>query len=291
MELQIEQLSKNYGTKQALSEVNLKLKPGIIGLLGPNGAGKSTLLRMLATIEQPTKGIIKWNGVNIAKHSKGLRRELGYLPQDFGVYPNLSPIEFLDYMAAMKGISARSARVRINELLEILNLTSDRKRLLGGFSGGMKQRVGIAQALLNDPSFLIVDEPTVGLDPEERIRFRNLLSSLSTNRIVILSTHIVTDIESIAPTIAILTKGRLVTHAAPENLIQSVEHKVWNCIIPASSLQELQAKYTVNSAIQRSDGIHARIVSDLRPSPSATLLPPSLEDAYLYNVSSIGGKR
>ncbi|WP_438496096.1 ABC transporter ATP-binding protein [Paenibacillus sp. IHBB 3054] len=288
MELLIEQVSKSYGAKQALSGISLKLKQGVTGLLGPNGAGKSTLMRMLATIEKPGQGRIKWNGVDIARQPQVLRKELGYLPQDFGVYPNLTPLEFLEYIAAMKGLSAKSARSRINELLEILNLSNDRKRLLGGFSGGMRQRVGIAQSLLNDPSLLIVDEPTVGLDPGERIGFRNLLSSLSGDRIIILSTHIVTDIESIAPSIALMAKGRLVKHAAPENLIQSVEQKVWNCILPASSLPDMQAKYTISSAIQRSDGIHTRIVSDLRPSANATLLPASLEDAYLYTVSSLG---
>ncbi|MNC35559.1 putative ABC transporter ATP-binding protein YxlF [compost metagenome] len=245
-------------------------------------------MRMLATIEKPTQGRITWNGVDIAGQPQVLRKELGYLPQDFGVYPNLTPLEFLEYIAAMKGLSARSARTRINELLEILNLSNDRKRLLGGFSGGMRQRVGIAQSLLNDPSLLIVDEPTVGLDPGERIGFRNLLSSLSGDRIIILSTHIVTDIESIAPSIALMAKGRLVKYAPPENLIQSVEQKVWNCVLPAASLAEMQAKYTISSAIQRSDGIHTRIVSDLRPSANATLLPASLEDAYLYTVSSLG---
>lgn len=288
MELRIERVTKSYGSKQALSDVTLKLKPGITGLLGPNGAGKSTLMRMLATIEKPTSGTIMWNGVNMVLHPKPLRAELGYLPQDFGVYPNMNPVEFLEYMAAMKGLSMKSARQRINDLLDILNLSNDRKRLLGGFSGGMKQRVGIAQSLLNDPSLLIVDEPTVGLDPEERIRFRNLLSSLSTDRIVILSTHIVTDIESIAPNIAILSKGRLMTYTAPEHLIQNVEHKVWNCVIPASALQDMQQRFTISSAIHRSDGVHARIVSDLRPTLNATSLPASLEDAYLYAVAEIG---
>lgn len=290
MELSIQQVTKSYGSKQALNNVTLNLKSGVMGLLGPNGAGKSTLMRMLATIEKPSSGTIMWNGIDITKNPDLLRREIGYLPQDFGVYPNMNPIEFLEYMAAIKGLSIRSSRKRIEELLEILNLSNDRKRLLGGFSGGMKQRVGIAQALLNDPSLLIVDEPTVGLDPQERIRFRNLLSSLSSNRIVILSTHIVTDIESIAPNIAILSKGQLVTYTTPEHLIQTVDNKVWNSVIPSTDLQDMQEKYCISSAIHRSDGVHARIVSDLKPNHNATSLPSSLEDAYLYYVASLGVK-
>ncbi|MGP7816115.1 ABC transporter ATP-binding protein [Niallia sp. 01092] len=290
MELSIQKVTKSYGSKQALKNLTLNLKSGVMGLLGPNGAGKSTLMRMLATIEKPSSGTIMWNGTDITKNPDLLRRELGYLPQDFGVYPNMNPIEFLEYMAAIKGLSIRSSRKRIEELMEILNLSNDRKRLLGGFSGGMKQRVGIAQALLNDPSLLIVDEPTVGLDPQERIRFRNLLSTLSSNRIVILSTHIVTDIESIAPNIAILSKGQLVTYTTPEHLIQTVDNKVWNCVIPSTGLQDMQEKYSISSAIHRSDGVHARIVSDLRPNLNATPLPSSLEDAYLYYVASLGVK-
>ncbi|WHX50868.1 ABC transporter ATP-binding protein [Paenibacillus woosongensis] len=289
MELKIEHVTKSYGSKQVLNQVTLHLKPGILGLLGPNGAGKSTLMRMLSTLEKPTSGVITWNSVDIAQHPDELRAELGYLPQDFGVYPNMNPVEFLEYMAAMKGLTLKSARKRIDELLEILNLSNDRKKLLGGFSGGMKQRVGIAQALLNDPSLLIVDEPTVGLDPEERIRFRNLLSTMSSNRIVILSTHIVTDIESIAPNIAILFRGRLVNLTTPESLIQRADIKVWLSIFPSSELQDMQEKYIISSAIHRSDGVHARIVSDFRPSQNAVLLPSTLEDAYLYAVSPLGG--
>ncbi|GIP56829.1 ABC transporter ATP-binding protein [Paenibacillus woosongensis] len=289
MELKIEHVTKSYGSKQVLNQVTLHLKPGILGLLGPNGAGKSTLMRMLSTLEKPTSGVITWNSVDIAQHPDELRAELGYLPQDFGVYPNMTPVEFLEYMAAMKGLTLKSARKRIDELLEILNLSNDRKKLLGGFSGGMKQRVGIAQALLNDPSLLIVDEPTVGLDPEERIRFRNLLSTMSSNRIVILSTHIVTDIESIAPDIAILFRGRLVNFTTPEGLIQRADNKVWLSIFPSSELQEMQEKYIISSSIHRSDGVHARIVSDFRPSQNAVLLPSTLEDAYLYAVSPLGG--
>jgi ABC-2 type transport system ATP-binding protein len=185
-----------------------------VGLLGPNGAGKSTLLRILATITQATSGRVLWNGENIADKPEPLRDALGYLPQDFGVYPNLNAIEFLEYLAAVKGIAAAAARKRIAELLDLVNLTAAAKRPLGGYSGGMRQRVGIAQALLNDPLLLIVDEPTAGLDPEERLRFRNLLSELSGERIVILSTHIVSDIEAVASSIAILGQGELLAHDA-----------------------------------------------------------------------------
>ncbi|MBN1451790.1 MAG: ABC transporter ATP-binding protein, partial [Anaerolineales bacterium] len=199
MKLTISHLSKQYRRDfWGLRNFDLELKPGVIGLLGPNGAGKSTLMRMLATITQPTEGKIEWNGVDIVKSPDSLRAVLGYLPQDFGVYPNLSVLEFLEYVAAIKGMDGKTARRRIDELLVLVNLVQAAKRPLGGYSGGMKQRVGIAQALLNDPQLLIVDEPTVGLDPEERVRFRNLLSDLSGERIILLSTHIVSDVEATA---------------------------------------------------------------------------------------------
>ena len=291
MELIIDHVTKKYGGEVALNDCSLHLKPGVLGLLGPNGAGKSTLMRILATIEQPTNGSVIWDGENIQKKPKLLRSQLGYLPQEFGVYPNMNAIEFLEYIAAMKGLLMSSSKKRINELLEALNLMNDRKRLLGGYSGGMRQRVGIAQALLNDPKLLIVDEPTVGLDPEERIRFRNLLSTLSTDRIVILSTHIVTDIESIASDIALLSKGNILAHMRPEQLLKHVEGKVWEWVIPASELHNVQKKYIVSSAIHRSDGIHARIVSSNAPSAKAHIIASSLEDAYLYYVSSKGGHK
>ncbi|PFN06183.1 MULTISPECIES: ABC transporter ATP-binding protein [Bacillus cereus group] len=291
MELIIEHVQKRYGGKVALQDCSLHVKPGVLGLLGPNGAGKSTLMRILATIEQPTNGSVMWNGENIQKKPKLLRSQLGYLPQDFGVYPNMNAVEFLEYIAAMKGLAMNSSKKRINELLEALNLTNDRKRLLGSYSGGMRQRVGIAQALLNDPKLLIVDEPTVGLDPEERIRFRNLLSTLSTDRIVILSTHIVTDIESSATNIALLSKGNVLAHMKPEQLLKRVEGKVWEEVIPASELHHVQKKYIVSGAVHRPDGIHARIISVHAPSKAARMIPASLEDAYLYYVSAKGGIR
>lgn len=285
MKLELHGVTKTYGSKKALQETNLVFESGVTGLLGPNGAGKSTLMRLMATIDTPTSGTILYNGEDITKNPNALRRELGYLPQDFGVYPNMTPVEFLEYMAAMKGLSVRSARERIDALLENLNLSDVRKKKIGGFSGGMRQRVGIAQALLNDPSVLIVDEPTVGLDPKERITFRNLLASLSDEKIIILSTHIVTDIESIAPRIAFLMQGQLLSYLPPEELIQKLDGKVWNCVVSLSKLGELSKQYIVSNAIQRSDGIHAKIIAEKQPVIGAEAIAPDLEDAYLYFTS------
>ena len=282
MRLTVEGLSKKYrGGVQALRGVDLALKPGVLGLLGPNGAGKSTLMRILATITQPSAGRVVWNDSDIAREPDTLRGVLGYLPQDFGVYPNLSAIEFLDYLAAVKGIPTDAARRRISELLALVNLADAAKRPLGGYSGGMRQRVGIAQALLNDPKLLIVDEPTAGLDPEERVRFRNLLSELSGERIVILSTHIVSDVEAVATEIAILGQGQLLAHGAPEALLARVSGKIWEVVVPSGELPALRTKYLISSTAHRSDGVHARVVAEAAPNGAARALEPSLEDAYL----------
>lgn len=285
MRLVVENLSKEYrgkaGAVRALNSVQLSLGPGVLGLLGPNGAGKSTLMRILATITQPSSGRVSWNDTDIVQHPEPLRAALGYLPQDFGVYPNLNAFEFLEYLAAVKGIAAGAARARIGELLELVNLTGAAKRPLGGYSGGMRQRIGIAQALLNDPQLLIVDEPTAGLDPEERVRFRNLLSELSGERIVILSTHIVSDIEAVATSIAIMEQGHLLAHDSPEGLLGSVAGKVWEVVIPSAELSALRQKHLISSTAHRSDGIHARVVADCAPAGMVRELDPSLEDAYL----------
>ena len=292
MRLVVENLSKEYRgggqVVQALSKVQLALGPGVLGLLGPNGAGKSTLMRILATITQPSSGRVLWNDVEVAHHPDPLRTVLGYLPQDFGVYPNLNALEFLEYLAAVKGIQTAAARKRIGELLELVNLTEAAKRPLGGYSGGMRQRIGIAQALLNDPQLLIVDEPTAGLDPEERVRFRNLLSELSGERIVILSTHIVSDVEAVASSIAILAHGHLIAHDVPEALLGSVAGKVWQVVVPSSELYALRQKHLVSSTAHRSDGVHARVVADAAPENAARPLDPVLEDAYL---SAVGQQR
>jgi len=201
----------NYGVR----DVSLTLNGGVVGLLGPNGAGKTTLMQMIATITRPTEGRIVFRGEDLAKNPDAIRRTLGYLPQDFGVYDNLTALEFLGYIAALKGVRNRA---RIMAMLELVNLHHVAKRVVGGFSGGMRQRLGIAQALLNDPDLLIVDEPTAGLDPEERVRFRNVLAEIGFKKLVILSTHIVSDVESIATQIAIMREGRLIALAAPQEL-------------------------------------------------------------------------
>jgi ABC-type multidrug transport system ATPase subunit len=285
MGLSIEGVSKRYRAGVwGLVDFGLDIKQGVLGLVGPNGAGKSTLMRILATVTRPTDGKVTWNGTDIARAPDGLRSVLGYLPQDFGVYPHLNAVEFLEYLAALKGLDGRAAHRRIDELLQAFGLVQARKRPLGGFSGGMKQRVGIAQALLNDPQLLIVDEPTSGLDPEERVHFRSLLADLAGERIVILSTHIVSDIEAAATEVAILDQGRLLWHSAPEDLLRSVEGKVWGWVVHSSELTAMRERHTVSNAVRRSDGVHLRIVADAPPDPGARPLTPALEDAYLHQI-------
>ena len=286
MELTIENVSKLYkGKVWGLREFSLTLGPGVLGLVGPNGAGKSTLMRILATVTRPTEGKVIWDGAEVACRPDDLRAVLGYLPQDFGVYPHLNAVEFLEYLAALKGLDARTAHSRIDGLLQMLDLIGVCRRPLGGYSGGMKQRVGIAQALLNDPHLLIVDEPTAGLDPEERVRFRTLLSDLSGDRIVILSTHIVSDVEAAATEIAILNQGRLIWHSVPEELLRAVEDKVWEWVIPSAGLVDVRQRYLVGGAVRRGDGVHVRLVAQSPPNPDVRPLPPTLEDAYLYRLS------
>lgn len=285
MKLTVTHLGKQYQRDfWGLKDFSLEVKPGILGLLGPNGAGKSTFMRMLATITKPTEGSIFWNDTDIAESPDTMRAVLGYLPQDFGVYPNLNAIEFLEYMAAIKGLDGKSARRRIDELLQVVNLVEAAKRPLGGYSGGMRQRVGIAQALLNDPQLLIVDEPTVGLDPEERVRFRNLLSDLSGERIVILSTHIVSDVEATATRIALVNQGRLLRESAPEELLQQLEGKVWEWTVKSDGLPALKQKYIISGTIRRSDGVQVRVVHDGSPEADARNVSPNLEDAYLFFI-------
>lgn len=287
MHLHIQNVSKQYtSTFWGLRDFSLELRPGVVGLLGPNGAGKSTLMRILATISRPSQGQVLWNGTDIVKAPDTLRASLGYLPQDFGVYPNLNAVEFLEYLAAVKGVALPAAKKRIDELLQLLNLEQARKRPLGSFSGGMRQRVGIAQALLNDPQLLIVDEPTVGLDPEERVRFRNLLADLAGERIVILSTHIVSDVEATATDMAVMNGGRLLAHAAPEALVQPLLGQVWEWEVASADLPALRQQHLISSTLRRASGVQLRLITPTAPHPTARAVEPTLEEAYLRIISA-----
>src|SRR3954469_16353001 len=254
--LAIEKVSKkfragNYGVR----DLSLEVESGVIGLLGPNGAGKTTLMQMIATITRPTSGRILFHGQDVAKQPNGLRRKLGYLPQNFGVYDNLTATEFLTYFAALKGIRSKK---RVTEMLESVNLHGVATRTVGGFSGGMKQRLGIAQALINDPELVIVDEPTAGLDPEERVRFRNVLSEIGFGKLVILSTHIVSDIESIATEIAVMKDGALLTIGGSEELLRAAEGHVWQAVVPSEQFEQLRTTVKISSAVRKAGGVHIR---------------------------------
>jgi ABC-type multidrug transport system ATPase subunit len=288
--LEIRGVGKRYGRSWAVRDVSLDLNPGVLGLLGPNGAGKSTLMRILATVLRPTAGQVRWDGVDALRHPQPLRRVLGYLPQDFGVYPHLNAVEFLGYIAALKGMSWRDARRRIAELVRVLNLEQVRRRPLGAYSRGMRQRVGIAQALLNDPRLLIVDEPTAGLDPEERVNFRNLIGELAADRIVMLSTHIVSDVEASATQIALMVSGILVACERPADLLRSVRGRVWEVVVAGPELPRLRQQYAVSETTQHEDGVRVRVISDRSPDPRAVSAEPRLEDVYLHQIAARRGE-
>jgi ABC-2 type transport system ATP-binding protein len=270
------------GGHQAVSEISLDLGPGILGLLGPNGAGKSTLMRILATLARPTAGKVTWKGTDIAADPNSLRVALGYLPQDFGVYQSLSAREFLAFLAAVKGLPSAKVRERVDACLSQVGLGESADRRLGEFSGGMRQRVGIAQALLNDPALLIVDEPTVGLDPEERMRFRHLLTDLAGQRLVILSTHIVSDVEASATALAVMAEGRLRFHGTPEQLLAKAEGHAWEWNIASEQLADVRAKYTLCASLRRPEGVRVRVISAEAPHGDAQAVAPTLEDAYTW---------
>jgi ABC-2 type transport system ATP-binding protein len=287
MELVIHDLSKRYGDQWALREVSLRCAPGIVGLVGPNGAGKTTLLRMVATLLKPTSGSVLWNGRDVGSHGMEVRRVLGYLPQEFGIYPEFTGRQFLRYLAAMKGLPTSLARRRVDEVLELVHLEPAADRRLTTYSGGMKQRLGIAQALLNDPELLIVDEPTAGLDPEERVRFRTLLASLTSSRIVLLSTHIVGDVEAVATRLVILREGRLLSDSTPETLLAHAVGKVWTVTVDPATAERLQAAYRVSALISRPHGVQVRLVSETCPHEAAVSVEPNLEDAYLLATAAL----
>ena len=286
MALVINNLSKKYSKEKfGLRDYSLTIEKGILGLLGPNGAGKSTLMKIIATISKPTSGVLTLDGHDLVHEPNYIRKMLGYLPQDFGVYANLNAYEFLSYIAAMKGVGGPSLKNRIEILLEGVNLIEAAKLPIGTYSGGMKQRIGIAQALLNDPSVLIFDEPTVGLDPEERVRFRNLISDLAHDCIIILSSHIVSDIETIADSIAIMKSGTLVTSGTQPDVIAQVENKVFETIIDGAALESFRSTQFVVNTIRQKDKMRIRYISD-QPVPSSTPFVATLEDAYLFLTKS-----
>ncbi len=277
--LTIENVSKKFRAGNfGVRDLSLEVKSGVIGLLGPNGAGKTTLMQMIATITRPTSGRILFRGVDVAKRPNELRRKLGYLPQDFGVYDNLTAREFLSYFAALKGVRSKE---RIMAMLESVNLHGVVDRTVGGFSGGMKQRLGIAQALINDPDLVIVDEPTAGLDPEERVRFRNVLSEIGFGKLVILSTHIVSDVESIATEIAVMKEGALLRMTTPEMMLRACDGNVWRSVVTSEQFERSRSTLKISSAVRKPDGVHIRFVG---PSPpiDATPAEPELEYAFLY---------
>jgi len=282
MELILKNVFKKYNKdKFGVVDFSLVLNNGIIGLLGPNGAGKSTLMKMIATISNPTSGSITLDGIDIVKSPNAMRQILGYLPQDFGVYPNLTGYEFLAYIAALKGIGGDNLKTKVLQLLEGVNLIEASKKPIGSYSGGMKQRIGIAQVLLNDPKILIFDEPTVGLDPEERVRFRNLISELANDCIVILSSHIVSDIETIADEVVVMKNGKLIAKAAQFDIIDSVNNKVFEIEIDKDDLAAFKEKYLIVNTIRKKENVLVRFIADVKISNSSPCIP-SLEDAYLF---------
>jgi ABC-type multidrug transport system ATPase subunit len=288
--LEVRGLSKTYrsGTP-ALTDVSFDVGEGVLGLLGPNGAGKTTLLSILATVTRPTKGTFRWEGRDALRDPLAVRRVLGYLPQDFGVYERLTAHEFLSYLGRLKGLSGPVLGRRVDELLTLVNLHGAAGRRLGGFSGGMRQRVGIAQALLGDPKLVVVDEPTVGLDPEERVRFRNLLAEIAHGRVVILSTHIVSDVEAVATRIALLSRGRLASFTTPEELLARAAGRVFTAVVAPSEVAAAQAAVPVSGLVRRSEGVHVRWVGRGDALAGARPAEPTLEDAYL--LSTLDGAR
>lgn len=281
MELTIEYLGRRYGHHWALRQLSLRCGSGLLGLVGPNGAGKTTLMRMIATLLEPTEGAIYWDGQDIRRHGAALRQVLGYLPQEFGIYREFTGRQFLRYLAAMKGLPKDLAKRRVEEVLELVNLERVASDKLTTYSGGTKQRLGIAQALLNDPELLIVDEPTAGLDPAERVRFRTLLASLTSNRLVILSTHIIGDVEAVASRLVILQEGRMLLDTTPEAILASTAGKVWSLTTDQATAMQLQARYQISAMVNQQSGVLLRLISPVRPHEAARLIEPSLEEAYL----------
>jgi len=289
MALVIENLSKTYpGGVRALQGVSLTIPKGMFGLLGPNGAGKSTLMRTIATLQEPDSGSIRLGEIDVLRDKKGLRQVLGYLPQEFGLYPNLSAEVVLDHFATLKGITRRKERAKVvGALLEQTNLSDVRKANVGGFSGGMKQRLGIAIALIGSPQLVIVDEPTAGLDPTERHRFLNLLSAVGENIVVILSTHIVEDVRELCSNVAIIASGQVRQEGVPDDLIGEIRGKIWRRRISREELAAAQARHRVISNRLIAGKPEIRVYADERPGDEFSLIEePDLEDVYFHQVTA-----
>lgn len=282
MELTIKHVDKSFKKIHAVRDVNLTLQEGVHGLLGANGSGKTTLLRMICSLTEKDQGSICFNGLDSDQQYDAYASNIGYMPQHFGYYPHYSVYEFLEYMSILKNLSKGYSKQRIEELLDLLNLQEKRKTKMKHLSGGMLRRVGIAQALLNHPKILILDEPTAGLDPKERIIFRNLIASLSQECIVILSTHIVSDIETIADDIIVMKEGSVLLHDTPQQLLSSMDQKVWTLRVPKKEGIDLMAHHAIVKSHAMEDQIELRIVSDEKPHENASACPADLDDLYIY---------
>ena len=289
MKLTIQNISKNYGKKHALNGVSFEMENGVYGLLGPNGAGKSTLIRILAGVMEASGGEILVNGKNKKYCGREFRATLGYLPQSLDFYPEFSGLDYLRFMAALKGIKNDEAEPKIKKLAEQVHLTHDLNRKCVNYSGGMKRRLGIAQALLNDPEILILDEPTAGLDPNERIKFRNLVSIFSRDRTVLLSTHIVSDIDCIAKETVMIKDGKVGRMESTQSFVDAIEGKVWLMKMTVDELVEYQNDHIISNVIPIGDKMEVRIVSDEKPAADAAVAPPTLENAYLYEFNAMEG--
>ena len=286
----IHNMNKFYGKKQALFDINLTIEQGMFGLLGRNGAGKTTLMKTIAALHKKKSGEVTVCGVPVEK-AKKIRAMTGYLPQDFSMYPNMRTDEALDYLGALSGIPAQERKKRVDLLLEKVNLTEHRRKKVKELSGGMKRRLGIAQALIHNPEVIIVDEPTAGLDPEERIRFRNLLCEIAEDRIVILSTHIVGDIESTCEKIAVMDEGRILWKGTVKELIQNASGHIYTANIEKQYMAQIKKEYIVTGMVAQADYITVRLVSDAEPDlPNAVLTEPDLEGAYMYCLHANGCK-
>ncbi len=291
MELQLQDLRKQYGEKCAVNNVSVNLAPGVYGLLGANGAGKTTLMRMICGVLKPTSGNIRLNGKTVEQLGEQYYTHLGYMPQDFGFYPDFTAREFMLYMAAVKGLDKRLAKKRTENLLHMVNLSDVADKKIKSYSGGMKQRLGIAQAELNSPSILILDEPTAGLDPKERVRFRNLISDFAKEKIVILSTHIVSDVSYIADTILMMKQGHFLLQEPMSTVTDSIRGKVWELLVDERMAAEYSRKFSVVNLHHENDMVRLRMIEETAPGEDAQMVEPGLEDLFLYYFGEEAGRQ